>query len=240
MEDRRFKTLGARPVAQNTWELTLAGDVPTMRPGQFVNVSLPGFFLRRPFSVSEWTSETLTLVFKTVGKGTALMTELPAGTELSVLLPLGNGFDLDAAGERPLLAGGGAGVAPMVGLAQKLRQKCTVILGFNTSAEVFALDNLRYLGCRVLVATADGSEGIRGFVTAVLPEVPDATYLYACGPTPMLRALDEASRLPGEFSLEARMGCGFGACMGCTIRTKNGLKRVCKEGPVFKREEIEW
>lgn len=242
MKNIRFKTQYTNQVAAKTWEIVLEGPVPELNPGQFVNVELPGFFLRRPFSVCDWTAETLTIVFKTVGAGTEQMSKLSQGTELDLLLPLGNGFDVTKAGERPLLVGGGAGVAPLCGLAKRLAasgRHCDVILGFNRVDEVFYKERFEAAGARVVVTTADGSMGIRGFATDALAGL-DPSFVYACGPEPMLKAVYDALDVPGEYSFEARMGCGYGACVGCTRKTKNGYKRVCKDGPVFEKEEIVW
>ncbi len=242
MKNIRFKTQSTNQIAAKTWETVLEGPVPELKPGQFVNVELPGFYLRRPFSVCDWTVETLTIVFKTVGAGTEQMSKLSQGTELDLLLPLGNGFDVTKAGERPLLVGGGAGVAPLFGLAKRLAasgRSCDAVLGFNRADEVFYKERFEAAGARVAVTTADGLMGIRGFVTDALAGL-DPSFVYACGPEPMLKALYDALDVPGEYSFEARMGCGYGACVGCTRRTKNGYKRVCKDGPVFKKEEIVW
>ena len=208
------------------------------RPGQFVNISVPGFFLRRPISVCDWTEGSLTLLVRTVGGGTAWLEKVRAEQTLDVLLPLGNGFDIAAspANAPIVLAGGGIGVAPLYGLARALRaagRDCLVALGFRMASDVFYADRFEALGCDVAIATEDGSRGTRGFVTS-LP-LPDGAYVFACGPMPMLRALAALPGLAGgQISLEARMGCGFGACMGCTIETQNGPARICHDGPVFE------
>ena len=231
------------PIAKNVWKITLGGDLTAItRPGQFVNLKLDGFYLRRPISVCDKEGETLTLIYKTVGDGTRALTDYRKGKEIDCLVGLGNGYDASASGDRPLLVGGGVGVPPLFWLARTLigpGKRVTAILGFNTEAEVFYESEFRALGCDVLVTTADGSYGKRGFVTDALAGL-DPTYLYACGPEPMLRALYRATRVGGEFSFERRMGCGFGACMGCTCKTVAGNKRICREGPVLKREEILW
>ena len=222
--------------------LRLKGDCSSIHtPGQFVELALPGFFLRRPFSVCDWETEGLSLVFEQVGRGTELLRALPAGTELDVLTGLGKGFDLSRAGERPLLIGGGSGVSPLLGLARRLLAHGAaphVILGFATREDLILLDDFFRLGLAPTVTTEDGSFGIRGRVTDAM-NLPHS-FFYACGPLPMLRAVCEQSPACGQVSLDARMGCGFGACMGCTIQTASGPRRVCKDGPVFDKEELLW
>lgn len=227
-------------IAENTYEMRLAGLSEILRPGQFVNVKIDGFFLRRPISVCDYEDGEITLIYKVVGGGTEKMSRLSAGERLDVLTGLGNGYDLAASGQKPLLIGGGAGVPPLYFLAKKLvaqGKEVSVILGFNKKEEVFYEEKFRALGAKVSVTTADGSYGVKGFVTAVRPEY---TYVYACGPEPMLKAVYGAYEGGGEYSFEERMGCGFGACMGCTCKTIAGNKRICKEGPVLKKEEIAW
>ncbi|MBR5409308.1 MAG: dihydroorotate dehydrogenase electron transfer subunit [Clostridia bacterium] len=241
MKDAPFTILSNAPLTNAVYELTLAGDTAGIVPGQFVNVRLPGFYLRRPISVCDRSPGRLTLVYKVVGAGTDALAKRVPGETLDLLTPLGNGYDLTKAGQRPLLVGGGVGVPPLYLLAKELisaGKAVRVVLGFNTKAEVFYEDRFLALGCEVTVATADGSYGVKGFVTDALPE--NYTYFYACGPVPMLKALCEKMKTEGELSLEERMGCGFGACMGCTHQTKSGPKRVCKEGPVFRKEELLW
>ena len=231
-----------RPLAPNVYRLRLFGKgMEEQRPGQFINLLLPGRFLRRPISVYDWEEDRVTVVYKTVGHGTEQLAQMKPGETLDTLTGLGNGYDLSKAGERPLLLGGGAGVPPMYLLARRLKAQgraVTAVLGFNTREEVFAEEAFRALSCRVLVATADGSYGEKGFVTDVMPT--NYSYVYACGPEPMLRAVYRAVKTSGQFSLEERMGCGFGACMGCSIQTASGPRRICKEGPVFEKEEILW
>ncbi len=233
-----------KPVAPEVFRLVLTGDTSAMTAsGQFVDLRLDGFFLRRPISVSDWDDRSLTLYYKCVGKGTARLAELSAGTELDVLSGLGNGFDLSVSGDRPLLAGGGIGTAPLARLAKELAAagaRPMAVLGFNRREDILLENELRALGADVFLATADGSAGVRGFVTDAVPLAGAYTYVYACGPTPMLRALDAAVTGPGQYSFEERMGCGFGACMGCTVQTASGPKRVCRDGPVFRREEVRW
>ena len=230
-------------IARNTYEMTLGGDVSDITaPGQFVNIKLAGFYLRRPISVCDISDERLTIIYKAVGQGTETMAAMRGGEELLTLTGLGNGYDLSASGDAPLLIGGGAGVPPMYLLCRRLVEMGkhpTVILGFGTSDEVFYEEEFRALGARVIVTTVDGSYGTRGFVTAAMPDV-DYTYFYTCGPEPMLRAVYDASVTSGQFSFEERMGCGFGACMGCSCKTKYGNKRICRDGPVLVKEEIIW
>ena len=233
------------PLTPDTYRLRLAGDTEAITaPGQFVNLKLSGFYLRRPISVCDWEPGAATLIYKVLGHGTAAMTRLPAGTELDVLTGLGNGYDTSLAGERPLLVGGGVGVPPLYKLAKALLAEgkpVSVVLGFNTADEIFYADEFRALGCDVHVATADGSAGTKGFVTtAIAGDGIDFDYFYACGPLPMLRALCDSVAQDGQLSFEERMGCGFGACMGCSCKTKYGNKRICKEGPVLTKGEIIW
>ena len=222
--------------------LSLKGDCSGIeRAGQFVSLSLPGFFLRRPFSVSDWDEHHFSLIVEQVGKGTELLRTLPAGTKLDVLTGLGKGFDLSRAGDAPLLVGGGSGVSPLLGLARRLLARgCSprVILGFPGREDLILLDELFRLGIAPTVTTDDGSFGIRGRVTEAM-DVPHS-FFYACGPAPMLRAVCEKSPVSGQISLDARMGCGFGACVGCTIQTARGPRRVCKDGPVFDKEDLLW
>ena len=295
MKQGEFEIIGQRKIAQDVYEMKLAGDVSDItRPGQFVNVALPGFTLRRPISVCdvELADEAtgagvLTLVYKVLGEGTKVMATLPAGTRLDILTGLGNGYSDAASGDKPLLIGGGVGTPPLYWLARQLREarkEVTVILGFNSAADVFYRDEFEALGCRVYVSTVDGSVGTKGFVTDVMQKLEDQvarvnaalgvrlsaeafageddnvdmpadiadvlppeeeplvayTYFYACGPKPMLRAVCNVAATSGQVSMEERMGCGFGACMGCTLETAKGPKRICKEGPVFVKEDLIW
>jgi dihydroorotate dehydrogenase electron transfer subunit len=220
----------------------LTGDTKGIREGQFVNIRLDGFYLRRPISVCDCDGDRLTLIFKVVGDGTKVMSEAKEGEKFLVLTGLGNGYNLAKSGHAPLLIGGGAGVPPMYLAAKKLVARGitpTVILGFNTADEVFYKDEFEALGCKVLITTADGSVGIKGFVTNAMADL-EYTYFYTCGPEPMLKAVYNASLTDGEFSFEERMGCGFGACMGCSCETKYGYKRICRDGPVLTKEEIVW
>ena len=221
-------------IAKNVYCMQLAGDTTGILPGQFVNIRVAGQFLRRPISVCNITDGVLTIIYKVVGVGTKAMSQLLVGTELDVLTILGNGYDLTKAGDQPLLVGGGVGVPPMYMLARQLREmgkEVKVVLGFNTQDEVFYEDEFRALGCDVTVTTVDGSHGVKGFVTNAVDG--QQSYYYTCGPLPMIKALIQTLGTNGEVSMEERMGCGFGACMGCTIQTTIGPKRVCKEGPVF-------
>ena len=238
-----FKIKENTRLTETVWQMRLVGDTSAITaPGQFVNIQLDGLYLRRPISVCDCVGDTLTLVYKVVGKGTEQMSRMTAGEELDVLTGLGNGYDIAAAGDAPLLLGGGVGVPPLYMLAKQLiaaGKTVTVILGFNTEAEIFYEEEFRALGANVIVATADGSYGVRGFVTNAMEDL-DYTYFYTCGPEPMLRAVYTATKTEGQFSFEERMGCGFGACMGCSCKTVTGYKRICKDGPVLKKEEILW
>ena len=231
-----------RPLTANVYRMALAAaDLEEQRPGQFINLRLAGRFLRRPISVYDWEPGKVTIIYKAVGHGTEQLSRMKAGETLDALTGLGNGYDLSKAGERPLLLGGGVGVPPLYLLAKRLRAEgkaVTAVLGFNTKEEVFAEEEFRALGCEVTVTTADGSYGVKGFVTDALSE--EYSFFYTCGPEPMLKAVYKATKTPGQFSFEERMGCGFGACMGCTCRTITGWKRICREGPVLDKEEILW
>ena len=223
------------------YKMVLTGDTDGIATGQFVNILLDGLYLRRPISVCDCQGGKLTLVYKVVGKGTAQMAGMTAGQTLDVLTGLGNGYDIAKAGDHPLLLGGGVGVPPLYMLARLLREQgkaVSVVLGFNTADEVFYEQEFKALGCDVTVATADGSHGVKGFVTDALPA--DYSYFYTCGPEPMLKAVYRATTTSGQFSFEERMGCGFGACMGCSCKVITGYKRICKDGPVLEKEEILW
>ena len=243
MQDIIFTIKSQRKIAKDVYEMVLAGNTSAITAsGQFVNIKIDGFYLRRPISVCDYDENTLTLVYKTIGKGTAEMAKYEVGKNLKILVGLGNGYDLSLSGDKPLLLGGGVGVPPMFNLCKKLiseGKKPTVILGFNTKEEIFYEDEFKKLGAIVLVTTVDGSYGIKGFVTDAMKDI-DYTYFYTCGPEPMLKAIFNASKTLGQFSFEERMGCGFGACMGCSCKTITGFKRICKEGPVLKKEEILW
>lgn len=234
-----------RPLASCVWRMTVEGDTSALRrAGQFVALAVEGLFLRRPISVCDYDERSITIIYKVVGEGTERLTRLRRGDSIDILSGLGNGFEVREDVRRPLVVGGGVGVPPLYNLARRLAsagQSPTVVLGFNTRDEIFYADEFRALGVRVVVATADGSEGVRGFVTdAIREEGIEADYFYACGPRAMLRALCQTLDADGQVSMEERMGCGFGACMGCTCKTKSGAKRVCREGPVFGKEEIVW
>ena len=230
-------------LTDSVMKMTLSGDTSDITaPGQFVNIKLDGFFLRRPISVCDVEDGELTIIYKMVGKGTEAMGEMQAGKKLDILTGLGNGYDLTAAGDKPLLIGGGVGVPPMYKLAKeliKMGKKVTVILGFNTKDELFYEEEFKALGATVYVTTVDGSYGIKGFVTNAMENI-DFSYFYTCGPEPMLRAVCKAIDVSGQLSFEERMGCGFGACMGCSCKTLAGNKRICKDGPVMRKEEIIW
>lgn len=243
MKDTYFKIEENKLIAKNTYLTVLQGDVSDISAsGQFVNIKLDGFYLRRPISVCDVYDDKLVIIYKAVGKGTELMAKTPIGGRWLVLTGLGNGYDLSKSGDRPLLIGGGAGVPPMYYLAKKLikeGKKPSVILGFGSHDEVFFEEEFKSLGLKVTVTTADGSYGIRGFVTDAMADA-DYTYFYTCGPEPMLKAVYDKTTTGGQFSFEERMGCGFGACMGCTCKTKYGNKRICRDGPVLEKEEIIW
>ena len=243
MKDSVFEIISNRQIAKNTYEMVISGDISDVTAsGQFVNLKLDGFYLRRPISVCDAVGERLTLIYKVVGEGTEKMAGMKRGERLLTLTGLGNGYDLSPAGDRPLLIGGGAGVPPMYMLCKQLikaGKKPTVILGFGSRDEVFYEEEFRVLGADVLVTTVDGSYGIKGFVTDAFADV-DYTYFYTCGPEPMLKAVYDRTETSGQFSFEERMGCGFGACMGCSCKTKYGNKRICRDGPVLVKEEIIW
>ena len=242
MKQSIFTIVSNEALTDTVYRMVLEGDTSDITAsGQFVNIQLTGKFLRRPISVCDYDGQTLTIVYKVVGKGTAQMAAMTPGETLDILTGLGNGYDLSLSGDHPVLLGGGVGVPPMYNLAKKLRDQgktVSVILGFNTKSEIFYEEEFKALGCHVTVTTVDGSYGKKGFVTDALPE--GYTYFYTCGPEPMLKAVYRASNTSGQMSFEERMGCGFGACMGCSCKTLTGYKRICKEGPVMKKEEILW
>ena len=242
MKQSIFTILSNTALTDSVYKMVLSGDTSAITaPGQFVNIQLDGLFLRRPISVCDYDAQTLTIVYKVVGRGTEAMSKMGAGTKLDILTGLGNGYDLSLSGERPVLLGGGVGVPPLYNLAKKLIAQgkyVSVILGFNTASEIFYEEQFKALGCNVTVTTVDGSYGKKGFVTDALPAC--YTYFYTCGPEPMLKAVYRATSTSGQMSFEERMGCGFGACMGCSCKTLTGYKRICKEGPVMKKEEILW
>lgn len=243
MKQSIFEVKANTKIAENTYKMVLGGDCSGITAsGQFVNIKLDGFFLRRPISVCDYDDNELTLIYKVVGKGTEYMAELGAGEKLDILTGLGNGYDLSKSGNEPVLIGGGAGVPPMYNLCRKLvaeGKKPQVILGFNKENELFFENEFKALGAEVTVTTADGSYGIKGFVTDALKNMK-YTYIYSCGPEPMLKAIYNTAETSGQLSFEERMGCGFGACMGCSCATKYGNKRICKDGPVLEMEEIIW
>ncbi len=244
MKQSIFKILTNELIAKDVYKMTLQGDCSDItKSGQFVNIKLEGFYLRRPISVCEVEGDILTIIYKVVGKGTETMSKMDKGVELDILTGLGNGYTLDESGENPLLIGGGVGVPPMYELAKRLvndGKKVSVIIGFNKAEEIFYESEFKALGCEVFVATADGSVGTKGFVTDVMKNLDSYTYVYACGPEPMLKAVWSGAKTSGQFSFEERMGCGFGACMGCSCKTKYGNKRICKDGPILTKEEIIW
>lgn len=244
MQKTRFTLIHQEELAPKTYRMVLDGDTSAVTaPGQFVNIALEGRFLRRPISVCDWNEGALTILYKVVGQGTEQMSRMAPGVTLDILTGLGNGYDLTKSGDKPLLIGGGAGIPPMYALAKALLAQGKhprVILGFNRASEQFFVKEFRDLGVEVTVTTVDGSLGVKGFVTDAMTMMGKYTYLYTCGPLPMLKAIDSKAVTSGQFSFEERMGCGFGACMGCSCETKYGSKRICKDGPVLEREEILW
>ena len=243
MKQTIFEIKENTPLTSNVYKMVLCGDTGDITAsGQFVNIKLDGFYLRRPISVCDCESGILTIIYKAVGKGTEAMAKMNIGEKLDVLTGLGNGYDLEKSGDSPLLLGGGVGVPPMYMLAKELikqGKKVSVILGFNKKDEIFYEEEFKALGADVTVCTADGSYGVRGFVTDAMKD-SQYSYFYTCGPEPMLKAIYSASKTSGQFSFEERMGCGFGACMGCSCKTVTGYKRICKDGPVLEKEEILW
>ncbi len=241
MKNLIFEIISNRKIAKNTYECVLSGDITDIKCGQFVNITVDGQYLRRPISVCDAEDGRLTLIYKVVGVGTEKMANMTKGTRLDLLTGLGNGYDVSKSGDKPLLIGGGAGVPPMYKLCRDLVREGkspSVILGYGSADEVFYEEEFKALGAKVYVTTVDGSYGIKGFVTDAMDI--DYTYFYTCGPEPMLKAVYNKSVTSGEFSFEERMGCGFGACMGCSCKTKYGNKRICKDGPVLVKEEIIW
>lgn len=242
MKKSELKVIENIPLKSNLYKMKLSGDVSDITtPGQFINIAVDGLYLRRPLSVYDRDDDSVTVIYKTVGKGTDKLSEMKNGTLLDVLTGLGNGYDTSVSGDSPLLIGGGVGIPPLYLLAKKLlkeNKKVTVILGFNTGNEIFCAEEFKALGCGVFITTVDGSVGIKGFVTDAMNM--DYSYFYTCGPEGMLKAVYKTSATEGQFSFEERMGCGFGACMGCSCKTLTGYKRICKDGPVLKKEEILW
>ncbi|MBR5802523.1 MAG: dihydroorotate dehydrogenase electron transfer subunit [Alistipes sp.] len=240
-----YTVISNNPLTKDVYRMVLEGDTEWItRPGQFVNIELEGLYLRRPISISDWDERTITIIYKVVGRGTEQMSKMAQGVKLDLLTGLGNGFDTSIESERPLLVGGGVGVPPLYRLAKDLLaqgKQVSVVLGFNTSSEIFYADEFKALGVDLYISTADGSMGVKGFVTDAIREAEiKFDYFYSCGPLPMLKALCDCCEVSGELSFEERMGCGFGACMGCSCKTLTGNKRICKDGPVMKREEIIW
>ena len=237
-----YQILSNEQLTKDVFKMVMQGDTSAISaPGQFINIKLDGLFLRRPISICDYDDNTITVIYKVVGEGTELMSTLTTGAELDCLVGLGNGYDITKS-QKPLLIGGGVGVPPMYRLAKDLinnGQKPIVVLGFNTKEEVFLQNEFKALGCKTIVTTVDGSYGVKGFVTDAMRDL-DFDYFYTCGPMPMFKAVNAATNVSGQFSFEERMGCGFGACMGCSCKTKYGNKRICKDGPVLVKEEIIW
>ncbi len=242
MKQGIFKISFNEKLVKNVYKMVLVGDTSDITTcGQFINIQLDGLYLRRPISVCDCNETSVTIIYKVVGKGTEQLSKMSVGQSLDVLTGLGNGYDLSLSGDSPVLLGGGVGVPPLYMLAKKLigqGKNVNVILGFNTADEVFYEQEFKKLGCNVTVTTVDGSYGVKGFVTNAYPE--NYTYFYTCGPEPMLKAIYKTAKTSGQMSFEERMGCGFGACMGCSCKTIAGYKRICKDGPVMLKEEILW
>ncbi len=238
-----YEIISNKQLTESIFEMILKGNTSSITaPGQFINIKLDGFYLRRPISICDYDDSTITIIYKVVGDGTEVMSKMNSGEKLDVLCGLGNGFDTSKSMDKPVLIGGGVGVPPMYNLCKKLiaeNKQVTVILGFNKNDEIFYEDEFKKLGANVKVTTVDGSYGIKGFVTDALKET-EYTYFYTCGPMPMFKAIESTVTTSGQYSFEERMGCGFGACMGCSCKTKYGNKRICKDGPVLEREEIIW
>ncbi len=243
MKQINYRITENKPIARDVWRMVLAGDTSALTaPGQFLNFRLEGQFLRRPISVCDWEEGSVTVIYKVVGKGTEQMSRMQPGEVIDTLVGLGNGFAPASSGDRPLLIGGGVGVPPLYHLCRVLAgegKSCTIILGFNSADDVFYKEEFEALGAKVYITTADGTAGTRGFVTDVMGEL-EYTYFYTCGPEPMFRAIERVAKTSGQYSFEERMGCGFGACMGCSCKTLTGNKRICIDGPVMQREEIIW
>ncbi len=237
-----YEVLKNEQLTSTVYRMVLKGDTSALvRPGQFVNLLVEGCYLRRPISVYDWDENTVTVIYKVVGEGTEKMSKWQEGYKCDILVGLGNGFDTSKSGEKPLLIGGGVGVPPLYGLCKRLAaegKKPTVILGFNEESEIFCKEEFSAL-CETVITTVDGSVGVKGFVTDAMKDM-EYTFFYTCGPMPMFRAIEKTAKGSGEYSFEERMGCGFGACMGCSCKTKYGNKRICKDGPVLEREEIIW
>ncbi len=238
-----YKILKNEPLTKDIYEMILEGETSQITaPGQFLNILLEGFYLRRPISICDYDEKTVKIIYKVVGHGTQAMAEMAEGQELDILCGLGNGFDISKDAKKPVLIGGGVGVPPLYNLCKKLiaqGKEVSVILGFNTDSEIFYKEEFEKIGARVYVSTVDGSAGVKGFVTDVLKDI-EYDYFYTCGPMPMFKAIEKIAATSGQYSFEERMGCGFGACMGCSCKTKYGYKRICRDGPVLEREEIIW
>lgn len=243
MKNVVYEIIENKPLTENVFKMTLAGDTSAvMAAGQFINIKIDSLYLRRPISIFDCGQNTLSIIYKVVGLGTEIMSAMSAGEKLDCLVGLGNGFDDALSGEAPVVVGGGVGVPPMYYLAKKLIESgknVTAVLGFNKAEEIFCKEDFEALGVNTIITTVDGSAGIKGFVTDALKNI-NYTYFYACGPEPMLKALYKSTNTSGQLSFEERMGCGFGACMGCSCKTKYGNKRICKDGPVLVKEEIIW
>lgn len=240
----KYKIKSNQQIAKNVYEMVLEGDTTyIVRPGQFINIEIDGCYLRRPISVCDYDEQTITIIYKVVGNGTEKMATFEEGQILDILTGLGNGFEVKRSGEKPLLIGGGVGTPPMYNLCKKLVEQGknpVVVLGFGNVDDVFYEEKFKEMGVEIHISTVDGSYGVKGFVTDIVKNLKDYTYYYTCGPKNMLKAVYDTATTDGELSFEEKMGCGFGACMGCTCETTKGNKRICKEGPVLKKEEIIW
>lgn len=244
MNQSIYKVLSNTPLTDNIYKMILEGDTSSIsKSGQFINIKIEGLFLRRPISICDYDDSTITIIYKVVGKGTEILRQMTKSDQLDILVGLGNGYDTSKAGDKPLLLGGGVGIPPLFKLTKDLileGKSPLVVLGFKNKEEAFYIDEFKNIGAKVLVATENGSLGTKGFVVDAIKGIDDYTYFYTCGPEPMLKAVSDQTETEGQLSFEERMGCGFGACMGCSCETKYESKRICKEGPVLKKEEIIW
>ncbi len=243
MEQIIVKVVSNKTISNNIFEMKLNGSFNNLKPGQFINIKIKNCYLRRPISICNHSKDTITIIYKVVGKGTDLLSKLKKNEELDILTNLGNGYDLTNSGVNPILIGGGVGIPPLYYLAKellKLKIKPIIILGFNTKDDIFYIEEFKKLNIKIFITTIDGSIGAKGLVTDALKQIDSYSYIYTCGPEKMLKAVYDVALTPGEYSFEARMGCGFGACMGCSCKIKYGSKRICKDGPVLKSEEIIW
>ncbi len=249
MKDERAKILENTLIAADTYRMVLQSSLcEDLKAGQFVNLLVPGFTLRRPISVSSFDKEAeeYTLLYKVLGEGTQKMAEMKAGDTVQVIGPLGNGFPIETA-ESILLIGGGAGTGPLVQLAKELKdagcRKIRVVLGFPTKEDIYGVEDFSALGIRTHISTDDGTYGFHGnAVELIRAEGLTAEMAYTCGPKRMMQAVEELFGR-GYISLDIRMACGMGACMGCVVKDKadpDKYYRVCKEGPVFRIGQVDY